>query len=191
MSAPRILTLASTSPRRRQLLEMLGIPVEDRPSNIPEVRAPDELPAAYTLRLARAKAQSVSGVFVLGADTTVALDEHVLEKPADAEDAVRILDMLQGRTHEVVTAVALVAGGLVRDRVDTTLVTFRPASRSFLEAYVATGEPMDKAGAYGIQGYGAALVERVEGDFFTVMGLPVRLVIDLLGEAGWGYEFGT
>ena len=190
MSAPRILTLASTSPRRRQLLEMLGIPVEVRPSNIPEVRAPDELPAAYTLRLARAKAQSVSGAFVLGADTTVALDEHVLEKPADAEDAVRILDMLQGRTHEVVTAVALVAGGLVRDRVDTTLVTFRPASRSFLEAYVATGEPMDKAGAYGIQGYGAALVERVEGDFFTVMGLPVRLVIDLLGEAGWGYEFG-
>ena len=191
MSAPRILTLASTSPRRRQLLEMLGIPVEVRPSNIPEVRAPDELPAAYTLRLARAKAQSVSGAFVLGADTTVALDEHVLEKPANAEDAVRILGMLQGRTHEVVTAVALVAGGVVRDRVDTTLVTFRPASRSFLEAYVATGEPMDKAGAYGIQGYGAALVERVEGDFFTVMGLPVRLVIDLLGEAGWGYEFGT
>jgi septum formation protein len=99
--------------------------------------------------------------------------------------------MLQGRTHEVVTAVALVAGGVVRDRVDTTLVTFRPASRAFLEAYVATGEPMDKAGAYGIQGYGAALVERVEGDFFTVMGLPVRLVIDLLGEAGWGYEFGA
>ena len=191
MNAPRILTLASTSPRRRQLLEMLGIPVEVRPSNIPEVRAPDELPAAYTLRLARAKAQSVSGAFVLGADTTVALDEHVLEKPANAEDAVRILGMLQGRTHEVVTAVALVAGGVVRDRVDTTLVTFRPASRSFLEAYVATGEPMDKAGAYGIQGYGAALVERVEGDFFTVMGLPVRLVIDLLGEAGWGYEFGT
>ena len=190
MNAPRILTLASTSPRRRQLLEMLGIPVEVRPSNIPEVRAPDELPAAYTLRLARAKAQSVSGAFVLGADTTVALDEHVLEKPANAEDAVRILGMLQGRTHEVVTAVALVAGGVVRDRVDTTLVTFRPASRSFLEAYVATGEPMDKAGAYGIQGYGAALVERVEGDFFTVMGLPVRLVIDLLGEAGWGYEFG-
>jgi septum formation protein len=178
VNAPRILTLASTSPRRRQLLEMLGIPVEVRPSNIPEVRAPDELPAAYTLRLARAKAESVPGAFVLGADTTVALDEHVLEKPADPEDAVRILSLLQGRTHEVVTAVALVAGGVVRDRVDTTLVTFRPASRSFLEAYVATGEPMDKAGAYGIQGYGAALVERVEGDFFTVMGLPLRLVID-------------
>ena len=190
MNAPRILTLASTSPRRRQLLEMLGIPVEVRPSNIPEVRAPDELPAAYTLRLARAKAESVPGAFVLGADTTVALDEHVLEKPADPEDAIRILSLLQGRTHEVVTAVALVAGGVVRDRVDTTLVTFRPASRSFLEAYVATGEPMDKAGAYGFQGYGAALVERVEGDFFTVMGLPLRLVIDLMGEAGWGYEFG-
>ena len=190
MTASRVLTLASTSPRRRQLLEMLGIPVEVRPSNIPEVRAPDELPAAYTLRLARAKAESVPGAFVLGADTTVALDEHVLEKPADAADAVRILDLLQGRTHEVVTAVALVAGGVVRDRVDTTLVTFRPASRSFLEAYVATGEPMDKAGAYGIQGYGAALVERVEGDFFTVMGLPLRLVIEMLGEAGWEYQFG-
>jgi septum formation protein len=190
VNAPRILTLASTSPRRRQLLEMLGIPVEVRPSHIPEVRSPDELPASYTLRLARAKAESVPGAFVLGADTTVALDEHVLEKPANAEDAVRILDLLQGRTHEVVTAVALVAGGVVRDRVDTTLVTFRPASRSFLEAYVATGEPMDKAGAYGIQGYGAALVERVEGDFFTVMGLPLRLVIDLLGEAGWRYDFG-
>ncbi len=189
MSGPRILTLASTSPRRRQLIEMLGIPVEVRPSHVPEVRAADELPAAYTLRLARAKAQSVPGAYVLGADTTVALDEHVLEKPTDAADAVRILSLLQGRTHEVVTAVALVAGGLVRERVDTTLVTFRPASRSFLEAYVETGEPMDKAGAYGIQGYGAALVERVEGDFFTVMGLPLRLVIDLLGEAGWEYRF--
>lgn len=190
MTAPRVLTLASTSPRRRQLLEMLGIPVEVRPSNVPEVRAPDELPGAYTLRLARAKAEGVPGAFVLGADTTVAVDEHVLEKPADPEDAVRILSLLQGRTHEVVTAVALVADGVVRDRVDTTLVTFRPASRAMLEAYVATGEPMDKAGAYGIQGYGAALVERVEGDFFTVMGLPLRLVIDLLADAGWEYRFG-
>lgn len=190
MTPTRVLTLASTSPRRRQLLEMLGIPVEVRPSNVPEVRAPDELPSAYTLRLARAKAQGVPGAFVLGADTTVALDEHVLEKPDDPEDAVRILSLLQGRTHEVVTAVALVADGVVRDRVDTTLVTFRPASRAMLEAYVATGEPMDKAGAYGIQGYGAALVERVEGDFFTVMGLPLRLVIDLLADAGWEYRFG-
>ena len=189
MSGPRVLTLASTSPRRRQLLEMLGIPVEVRPSNVPEVRAPDERPGAYTLRLARAKAQSVPGDYVLGADTTVALDEHVLEKPSDAADAVRILTLLQGRTHEVVTAVALVSNGMVRERVDTTLVTFRPASRAFLEAYVATGEPMDKAGAYGIQGFGAALVERVDGDFFTVMGLPLRLVIDLLGEAGWEYRF--
>ncbi len=190
MSTTRVLTLASTSPRRRQLLEMLGIPVEVRPSNVPEVRDPGELPAAYTLRLARAKAGSVPGAFVLGADTTVALDEHVLEKPADAADAVRILSLLQGRTHEVVTAVALAAGGVTRERVDTTLVTFRPASRAYLEAYVATGEPMDKAGAYGIQGYGAALVERVEGDFFTVMGLPLRLVLDMLGEAGWEYRFG-
>ena len=189
MSGPRVLTLASTSPRRRQLLEMLGIPVEVRPSYVPEVRAPDELPGVYTLRLARAKAQSVPGAYVLGADTTVAVDAHVLEKPSDAADAVRILTLLQGRTHEVVTAVALVSDGVVRERVDTTLVTFRPASQAFLEAYVATGEPMDKAGAYGIQGFGAALVERVDGDFFTVMGLPLRLVIDLLGEAGWEYRF--
>jgi septum formation protein len=185
----RVLTLASTSPRRRQLIEMLGIPVEVRPSNVPELRAPGEPPAAYTGRLARAKAESVPGAYVLGADTTVALDEHVLEKPVDAEDAVRILLLLQGRTHEVVTSVALVAGGVTRERVDTTRVTFRSAPRAYLEAYVATGEPMDKAGAYGIQGFGAALVEKVEGDFFGVMGLPLRLVIELLGEAGWEYNF--
>lgn len=185
----RVLTLASSSPRRRQLLEMLGIPVEVSPSNIPEVRSHGEHPAAYTERLARAKAESVVGAYVLGADTTVALDDHVLEKPENAGDAVRMLTLLQGRTHEVVTAVALVAGGVTRTRTDVTQVTFRAANRKFLEAYVATGEPMDKAGAYGIQGYGAALVERIDGDFFTVMGLPVRIVLDLMGEAGWRYEF--
>ena len=187
----RVLTLASASPRRRQLLEMLGIPVVVNPSHIPEIHRPGEAPEAYAARLAREKASSVSGEWVLGADTTVVLDHHLLEKPADAEDAVRMLSLLQGRTHEVVTAVALVSGSSVRERVDVTQVTFRPMDERLLRAYVATGEPMDKAGAYGIQGYGAALVERIDGDFFSVMGLPVRLVIELLGEAGWEYRFGS
>lgn len=186
----RILTLASASPRRRQLLEMLGLPVVVKPSHIPEVHEPGESPRAYTARLARAKASGVHGEWVLGADTTVVLDGALLEKPVDPADAVRMLSALQGRTHEVVTAVALVAGGAARERVDVTRVTFRPMDEGFLRAYVATGEPMDKAGAYGIQGYGAALVERVDGDFFSVMGLPVRLVLELLGEAGWPYDFG-
>ena len=184
------LVLASASPRRRQLLDMLGIPVEVRPSHIPEIRGAGESPVAYAERLAREKAGSVPGAFVLGADTTVVLGSDVLEKPADADDAVRMLMALQGRTHEVVTAVALVANGTTRQRTDITRVTFRAADERRMRAYVATGEPMDKAGAYGIQGFGAALVERIEGDFFGVMGLPVRLVLDLLEEAGWRYEFG-
>ncbi|MDQ2669333.1 MAG: Maf family protein [Gemmatimonadota bacterium] len=183
------LILASGSPRRRQLLEMLGIPVTVIPSNVPEVHVPGEAPAAYAERLARDKATSVKGALVLGADTTVVLDDHLLEKPSDPEDAVRMLRLLQGRTHEVVTAVALVSNGSVRQATDVTRVTFRPAADDFLRAYVATGEPMDKAGAYGIQGYGAALVERVEGDFFSVMGLPLRLVLALLEDAGHRYEF--
>ena len=186
----RVLTLASTSPRRRQLLEMLGLPVVVKPSHIPEIHEAGESPEAYTRRLARAKASGVPGAWVLGADTTVVLDGRLLEKPLDPDDAVRMLAALQGRTHEVVTAVALVAGGEVRERVDVTRVTFRPMDERSLRAYVATGEPMDKAGAYGIQGYGAALVERIDGDFFSVMGLPVRLVLELMEEAGWPYDFG-
>jgi septum formation protein len=192
-SVPPIV-LASASPRRRQLLEMLGIAVEVRPSHIPEVHAPGEAPVAYAERLAADKARSVArevpGALVLGADTTVVLDGHLLEKPADAADALRMLRALQGRTHEVVTAVALVADGTVRRATDVTRVTFRPADDALLEAYVDTGEPMDKAGAYGIQGYGAALVDRIEGDFFSVMGLPVRLVLALLRDAGREYRFG-
>ncbi len=184
------IVLASASPRRRQLLEMLGIPVRVAPSHIAEVRGVGEGPVVYAERLAREKAAGVEGAYVLGADTTVVLGDDVLEKPADADDAVRMLMALQGRTHEVVTAVALVAGGVTRQRTDITRVTFRPADERRMREYVATGEPMDKAGAYGIQGYGAALVDRIEGDFFGVMGLPVRLVLDLLEEAGWRYDFG-
>jgi septum formation protein len=187
---PPLLTLASASPRRRQLLEMLGLEIEVRPSQVPEVRGPGETPIGYAERLAREKALSVAANLVLGADTTVLLDDQLLEKPADAEEALRMLRLLQGRSHEVITSVALVSRGVVRQATDVTAVTFHRCSDEFLRAYIATGEPMDKAGAYGIQGYGAALVERIDGDFFGVMGLPVRLVLRLMEEAGYPYRFG-
>jgi septum formation protein len=169
---------------------MLGIPLTVVPSNVPEVRRAMETPMDYVERLAREKALSVPGDLVLGADTTVVARDAVLEKPADAADALRMLKQLQGRTHQVVTSVALVANEAVHQATDVTNVTFRRVDNDFLEAYVETGEPMDKAGAYGIQGFGAALVERIEGDFFSVMGLPVRLVLNLLREAGREYRFG-
>ncbi len=150
----------------------------------PRCRLPGEAPVAYAERLARDKALAVPGDLVLGADTTVLLDGELLEKPADAEDAVRMLRRLQGRTHEVITSVALVLGGQVAAGHRRHPGHLSACDDDFLRAYVATGEPMDKAGAYGIQGYGAALVERIEGDFFGVMGLPVRLVLQLMEEAG-------
>jgi septum formation protein len=168
---------------------MLGIPTEVRPSQVPEFRQPGETPLAYAERLAREKARSVPGNLVLGADTIVLLGEEVLEKPADEADALRMLRSLQGRTHQVLSSVALVADGQLHQATDITTVTFRPCSDDFLMAYIATGEPMDKAGAYGIQGYGAALVDRIDGDFFGVMGLPLRLVLDLLERAGRPYQF--
>jgi septum formation protein len=169
---------------------MLGIPVTVRPPHVAEVRWPGEPPRTYVERLARQKAAAIEGELVLAADTTVVIDQDVLEKPVDAADAVRMLERLAGRSHEVITAVALRANGTMRQATDLTRVTFRPADRELLQAYVATGEPMDKAGAYGIQGYGAALVDRIEGDFFGVMGLPLRLVLRLLEEAGHGYRMG-
>ncbi|MBA2458478.1 MAG: septum formation inhibitor Maf [Gemmatimonadales bacterium] len=184
------LTLASASPRRRQLLQMLGIPVRVVPANIAEIRRPFETAVDYVERLAREKALGVRGRLVLGADTTVVVRDEVLEKPLDWADALRMLRKLQGRTHQVVTSVALSAGERLHQATDVTNVTFRRLSDELLEAYVATGEPMDKAGAYGIQGYGAALVDRIEGDFFSVMGLPVRLVLALMAEAGEEYWFG-
>ncbi len=184
----RVLTLASQSPRRKQLLEMLGLPIRAVPANTPEAPLPRDTPLAYSKRLAKEKARAVPGEYALGADTIVVMDEHLLEKPADVEDAVRMLSLLQGRSHEVISSVALAHNGTEPVLTDITKVTFRPADEVTLRAYVATGEPMDKAGAYGIQGYGAALVEKVEGDFFGVMGLPVRLVLQLLDQAGWSYK---
>ncbi len=186
---PHPLILASRSPRRHQLLSMLGIPHRVDAADVQEIRLPRELPAAYVRRLARDKARAVTGAWVLGADTTVALEDEILEKPVDQADALRMLQRLQGKRHEVHTAVCLRADGAEYEAQDLTAVFFRPADDEMLRAYVATGEPMDKAGAYGIQGFGAALIERIEGDFFGVMGLPVRLVLELLERAGWRYRF--
>jgi septum formation protein len=185
------IVLASASPRRQQLLEMLHLPVLVHPANVQEIALPGEAPAAYARRLARDKARAIPGHLVLGADTIVVLDGAILEKPVDDADAVRMLTSLQARTHVVITAICLVADGIERHAIDETRVTFRPCSEAFLRDYVATGEPRDKAGAYGIQGWGAALIERIDGDFFSVMGLPLRLVLGLLSDAGYDYRFGN
>lgn len=189
-----MIILASASPRRKRLLNMLGMEFEVIPADVPERQEPGELPETMAVRLAREKALAVAsanvGKPVLGADTVVVVDEDVLGKPADAHEAERMLRRLSGRAHRVFTGVALVDGaGAVHERYDATRVWFRELTPDVIEAYVATGESMDKAGAYGVQGYGAVLVERVEGDFFSVMGLPIRLVVDLLEAAGRPYRF--
>jgi len=187
------LVLASGSPRRRTLLTMLGIPHTVAPTDLDEEPRTGEPPETYVLRLAEAKARAAPTArpddLVLGADTTVVIDDEMLAKPRDAVDAGRMLALLAGRTHRVASAVALLRGSRVELGLDVTHVTFRPLDREEIALYVATGEPLDKAGAYGIQGYGAALVERIEGDFFGVMGLPLRLVLDLLGRFGYRYTF--
>ena len=187
------IVLASSSPRRRQLLEMLRLPHRIIVPDVDETRHDQEAPEAYVIRLAHAKARAVvgraPGEIVLAADTTVVLDGDVFEKPKDPADAVRMLSRLQGRTHQVMTAVAVARDEQLEHALDISAVTFRPATHETLTDYVATGEPLDKAGAYAIQGLGALLIERVEGDLFGVMGLPLRLAIDLLGRFGRPYRF--
>jgi len=190
------LVLASASPRRTALLAQLGLPHEVRPAHILEEAWPGETPVEHVERLAAAKASAVAAshpdALVLGGDTVVLLDDALLGKPTDTEGAVRMLLSLSGREHTVVSALALAgpagAGPSVVTR--TAQVEMRAFDEWAARAYVATGEPMDKAGAYGIQGAGAALVSRVEGDYYTVVGLPVSGLIDLLREAGWPYGFG-
>jgi septum formation protein len=193
MSAPRII-LASQSPRRRELLALIGMPHEVQPAGLDEVRRDGEAPAAYVERLAREKATAIAArepdAVVIGADTTVVLDGEIFEKPADAADAVRMLRRLSGRTHTVLTAVAVARGGDVRSGVESVEVTFRALDEPQIAAYLATGEPLDKAGAYGIQGYGAVIVERIHGDYFAVMGLALGRLVALLREAGVEYRFG-
>jgi len=172
---------------------MLGIEHEVLPADVPERAEPGELPETMAVRLARAKATAVHALrpagLVLAADTVVVVDDEILGKPAETSDAMAMLAKLSGRDHRVITAVALaLPNGKVLERFDVSCVTFRPLTPQIIADYVATGEPLDKAGSYGVQGRGAVLVERVEGDFFSVMGLPLRLVVDLLAEAGEPYR---
>ena len=182
---PRLI-LASASPRRAELLRNARIPFEVEPSSLHEAPLPGETPLQYAQRLARDKATAVLArhpkALVLGADTVVVVDQHLLEKPADADDAARMLRLLSGRTHQVITGVCLAAAGIERTEAEVTLVTFTTMSEKEIEEYIATGEPMDKAGAYGIQGMASRWAERVEGCYFNVVGLPVARAYRMLSE---------
>lgn len=180
----RMLVLASASPRRSELLRNAGIPFTVDPADVREEPLPHESPLQYAQRLARDKALSVfqrhPQEVVLGADTVVVVDEHLLEKPADAADAGRMLRLLAGRVHQVITGVCLIAPGFERTEAEITRVYFGEMSEEEIADYVATGEPMDKAGAYGIQGIASRWIGRVEGCYFNVVGLPVERVYRLL-----------
>jgi len=187
--------LASGSARRAEILRQLGLTPDVRPADVDEAYLPGETPTAHVERLARAKAAAIAGrdptALVVGGDTVVVIDGRVLSKPRGADDAVAMLLSLAGRAHEVYTGVALAgAHGLVATVARAT-VRFRDFDASAARAYVRTGEPLDKAGAYGIQGFGAALVESIDGDYYCVVGLPVSALLDLLVRAGWRYDFGS
>jgi septum formation protein len=193
-----MLVLASASPRRRELLAQAGFSFEVHPAHVPEEPFEGEDPIAYVTRLAREKAEAVfreltatkeppgeerldgGSLAVLGADTTVTLDNRILGKPEDAADAARMLRMLSGRTHRVITGVALVTAEGAEVAAEATAVRFLTLSDEEIAAYVATGEPMDKAGAYAIQGLAARWIPRIEGCYFNVVGLPLALVSALL-----------
>jgi septum formation protein len=183
---PPRLVLASQSPRRRELLGQLGLTLEVRPAHADEAVAPGEHARDYVLRVARDKARAVPGDVVLGADTAVVLDDQVLGKPADPADARRMLRALSGTTHEVLTAVVVrrAAIRLELDAVVSTKVRFAPLSPAEVDWYVGTGEPLDKAGAYAIQGAGGAFVLGVEGSVSNVVGLPLAETAALLRRAG-------
>lgn len=189
---PRVV-LASASPRRRELLTLIGIEHVVIPSHLDETMHPGEQPAAHATRLAVEKAGAIADAHpdavVIGADTVVVLDGRVLGKPADLEASREMLRALNGRTHTVVTAVAVAYAGSTRQGAEEVAVTFRELTDEEIDAYVATREGMDKAGAYGIQGFGATIVERIDGDFFAVMGLPLVRLTRLLRDAGLRYSF--
>jgi septum formation protein len=198
-----MLILASASPRRRELLTQAGFAFQIHPANIPEDPYPHEDPIAYVTRLARQKAEAVfhelspahPGLTVLGADTTVVLDNQILGKPENAEDAARMIRLLSGRTHRVITGVSVVyerngtegatanADGIAHattTAAEVTAVQFLTLSEEEIAEYIATGEPNDKAGAYAIQGRAARWIPRIEGCYFNVVGLPIALVATLL-----------
>jgi len=193
-----MLVLASASPRRQELLRNAGIEFVVHPAEIPEDPLPGELPRICAERLAREKALKVSQQrpkdFILGADTIVVVDGQLLGKPSDQADAARMLRLLSGRTHQVITGVCLIQQqgtgnpelrtGLEDTRSETTKVTMSPLTADDIRFYVASGEPMDKAGAYAIQGLASRWIPRIEGDYANVVGLPVAIVFRMLKEHG-------
>lgn len=194
-----MLVLASASPRRQELLRNAGIPFTSSPTNIPEEPQAGEKPRDCAERLAREKAIAAfaqhSGQPVLGADTIVVIDGEILGKPRDEADAMRMLRLLSGRTHQVITGVCLAGSqlrtgnqkletGFEETRSEVTLVTMTTLTDDDIRAYIATGEPMDKAGAYAIQGRASRWIPRIEGDYFNVVGLPVALVHSMLQKYG-------
>ena len=194
-----MLILASSSPRRHELLKQAGFDFTVESADIDERIQPGETPAKYVQRLAVEKAQAVydrisreenigEPLLVLGADTTVVSDGEILGKPADPADARRMLQHLSGRTHQVLTGIAIVSGSGVVSEVEITQVFFDLIHEQELERYLASGEPMDKAGAYGIQGYAARWIPRIEGCYFNVMGLPLARTIALIARAGEGHN---
>jgi septum formation protein len=198
------LVLASASPRRRELLTQAGYTFTVHPAHIPEDPLPNEDPIAYVVRLARQKAELVfaevsqariyseksdppevaAPQWVVGADTTVVIDNQILAKPIDAADAARMLRLLSGRTHRVITGVAVVTAQHTEVAAEVTGVRFLTLSEEEIAAYIATGEPMDKAGAYAIQGRAALWIPRIAGDYFNVVGLPLALVSTMLESVG-------
>jgi len=181
------LILASSSPRRRDLLTQAGLRFDVLPADIDETRHPNESPTAYVQRLALEKAQAIHArhpnATILGADTTVVLGEvEILSKPTDLADAERMLRQLSNRSHQVHTGIAVVTPTTQRTHIETTSVFFAPIPAADLAHYLSTGDGLDKAGAYGIQGYAARWIPRIEGDFFNVVGLPIAAVLSLLRE---------
>jgi septum formation protein len=184
--------LASQSPRRRELLALVGIPHEVRPANVDESYLAGERPRDHAERLARAKATAFDApdAVTIGSDTIVVVDGDVLGKPRDRAQAAKMLRRLSGRSHIVMTGVAVRWRERVVSAVEEVGVDFRVLDDSEIERYIDTGEPMDKAGAYGIQGYGATIVERVDGDYFAVMGLALNRLVRCFRELGLRYDFG-
>ncbi len=177
-----MLVLASRSPRRQDILKSAGIPFTVRPAEVDETPLPHEDPRAYVLRLAAAKARAVEsadGDIVLGADTVVVVDGSILGKPTNPADAARMLESLSGRVHTVLTGVCLRSAARELAAAEATAVRFLPRTAAEIREYIASGEPMDKAGAYAIQGLASRFIDRIEGCYFNVVGLPISLVFRL------------
>jgi septum formation protein len=196
MPEPGSLILASASPRRRELLEQIGVAHEIRVADLDECALPREVPAEYVLRLALAKARAVAARLtaddirpVLGADTAVVIDRQILGKPGGRDEALRQLQLLSGREHEVLTGVALAARKRITTRLSVSHVRFRHLEETEITAYWDSGEPEDKAGSYAIQGHAAVFIEEIRGSYSGIMGLPLFETAELLRAAGHPLRF--